>query len=618
MRHPSRLLNKQFISLLSVAFLLSILVGTASFYVMRVYRLVQPIWVEQAAYSQMPMVEFAYQIQNVGISSALLQNLGQRHLLQLFLLGIFAPSLLSWFYAPLLVVIPFLFTFLVIFGWTVYKRTGHIGYSICGILMFLSIAELTRHNWGIGSGFADWQSMLLLSSAALCLINALIAFELSWIRAFAVFVSFSVLARTTAVFYAVVICAPMLLLILIHQFKKERSWGIILKVFVNIVIILAPVAIVIFPQLEGMFLYYSPSHASQLSQPFLVSFNNILFRLLFPFLGTSFILVFVFLFLLHMLIGKSNREIINWRNGLFLLGLGFFFMSFTVMAFDIWESPENSSYYFLLLGVELFIGALVLNNSKVTRWLSAQSMPVWSVSDLAIGWWFAGFLGFLLMNGYTSNVPKEVMYIVPTLVLGAMTPFINVNKDSLYKSLSVGLVFIFLVVFFWNIHVNIKYANKITPEQVAFRNVEYEMATVVSSLPPEATWQSFVSVDWGIPVSLLSQYESGEYHRSGVVDFYNKKDYWDTWYPGLSLDELQSEIYNQASNCADAVVVLRDPEIMPTDMEEYSYKIAAYMAIQVQNGENWKFLSKINGWPVGTRYAVYLNEIHNTDRNCQK
>lgn len=218
MRHPSRLLNKQFISLLSVAFLLSILVGTASFYVMRVYRLVQPIWVEQAAYSQMPMVEFAYQIQNVGISSALLQNLGQRHLLQLFLLGIFAPSLLSWFYAPLLVVIPFLFTFLVIFGWTVYKRTGHIGYSICGILMFLSIAELTRHNWGIGSGFADWQSMLLLSSAALCLINALIAFELSWIRAFAVFVSFSVLARTTAVFYAVVICAPMLLLILIHQF----------------------------------------------------------------------------------------------------------------------------------------------------------------------------------------------------------------------------------------------------------------------------------------------------------------------------------------------------------------------------------------------------------------
>jgi len=158
----------------------------------------------------------------------------------------------------------------------------------------------------------------------------------------------------------------------------------------------------------------------------------------------------------------------------------------------------------------------------------------------------------------------------------------------------------------------------ITPEQVVFRNVAYEMADVFSSLPPDAIWQSFVSVDWGIPVSLLSQYDFGEYRRSGAVSFYNKKAYWDTWYPGLSLDELQSLIYAQASNCADAVVVLRDPEIMPNDMEEYSYEIAAYVAVQVQNGENWKLLSTMDGWPIGTKYAVYLNEVLETERNCQK
>jgi len=455
MNPPPRFLNKQYISLLIVAFLLSGLVGVASFYVMRVYRVVQPIWIEQAAYSQMPMVEFGYQIQNMGFFSALMQNLGQRHLLQLFLLGVFAPSLLNWFYAPLLVVIPFLFVFLVIFSWTIYKRTGHIGYSISGMLLFLSIAELTRHNWGIGSGFADWQSMLLLSSAVLCLINALMTFELSWIRAFAVFVSFSVLARTTAIFYAVVICAPLVLLFLIYQFKRERSWKGIFGVLANIIIILMPVVIIVFPKLAEMFLYYNPSHVTQLSQPFLVSFNNILFRLLLPFLGTSFVLVCVFLFLFHMLMGKSDSQIIVWRNGLFLLGSGLFIMSFIVMVFDIWESPENSSYYFFLLGVELFVGALALSNGWADRWLSMQSMPIWSVSDVAIGWWLAGFLGFLLINGYTSNVPKEVMYITPVLVLGAMSPFVNTNKYSLHKPLSIGLALTFLVSFSWNMHTNI-------------------------------------------------------------------------------------------------------------------------------------------------------------------
>ena len=127
--------------------------------------------------------------------------------------------------------------FLSLFGWTVYRRTEHLGYAVAAMLLYCALSELTRHNWGIGSGFADWQSMLLLNAAALCLMNALMQPGLAWIRAFAVLLAFATLARTTAAFHAVAMCGPILLIYMMAHYKKNHSFRLLGVVLLNILII---------------------------------------------------------------------------------------------------------------------------------------------------------------------------------------------------------------------------------------------------------------------------------------------------------------------------------------------------------------------------------------------
>lgn len=109
------------------------------------------------------------------------------------------------------------------------------------MLFYCSIAQITFHAWGVGSGFADWQAMFLLSAAALCLINALIHPGIFWIRMFSLFVSLAVLARTTATFYAVT-CAPMIGIYLIEQYKRERSIKQPGITILNILVVIMPAA----------------------------------------------------------------------------------------------------------------------------------------------------------------------------------------------------------------------------------------------------------------------------------------------------------------------------------------------------------------------------------------
>lgn len=99
--------------ILIAAVLITLVVGGGAYQVMRIYRIVQPIWVEQAAYSQAPMLAFSALLHQNGFWYAISQMGGERHLLQLVILGIFAPSQLNAFHAPLLIALP---TLTVLFG----------------------------------------------------------------------------------------------------------------------------------------------------------------------------------------------------------------------------------------------------------------------------------------------------------------------------------------------------------------------------------------------------------------------------------------------------------------------------------------------------------------------
>lgn len=560
MKHIRSLSSRPLLVIFIAALGVTLLIGWRAYDIMRIYRMVQPIWVEQAAYGQAPMLAFRASIAENGFWNAAIQLGDERHLLELLALGIFTPSLLGWFHAPLLVVLPALLIFLALFGWTIYKRTGHLGYSIAAMLFFCTIAQLTRHNWGIGSGFADWQAMLLLSAAALCLINALKEPGMGWIRAFAVLVSLAVLARTTSMFYAAVICGPMVLLYLVAQYRRGRSFKKPIATLLNIMVIISPVAAVVIGQLARMFLYYGSVNAWNLHQPFLESASNIFSRLLIPFLGLPFMVLCVFLFPFNILKQTTGSSVRRRTVG-------------TMMGF----------------------------------------------SEVAIGWWIVGFLGFLLANGYTSDVPKEAMYVTPALMLAALTPLRSLDDFALphYKNLSAGLAALSLACFGYFSYQNAVYAREIAPEQAAFKEIQSNMARELAKLPSDIIWQSYASIDWGIPVSLITQYEFGEYRQYGGTPFYNKKAYWDTWYPNTPLSELQAELYVQAANCVDAAVVLADPERQPDGMEDYSYAIAAHMARSVKTDPNWSLVAGLDGWPAGVRYQIFWNDAPAPARNCQ-
>ncbi|MEW6400644.1 MAG: hypothetical protein AB1649_02530 [Chloroflexota bacterium] len=532
-------------------------VGLTSFFVMEIYRTVQPIWVEQAAYGQWPMVMFFQRLRLAGFFPTL-QALGGRHPLQVTILGLIVPSLLEWFHAPLLVVLPFFAIFLSLFGWIVYKRTQQLGYAVAAMLLYGAVAELTRHNWGIGSGFADWQSMFLLNAAVLCLLNALMQPGLAWIRAFAVLVCLATLARVTAAFHAFAMCGPILLIYMMAHYKRYRSWRLLGTHFLNILVIVAPAAFVVIRQLPDLLAYYNPSHAWNLRQSFITSANNIFFTLLGPFMGIPLIVFCVILFNLNM-----YRYVLSKQN-----------------------SRMDHSF----------------------GW-----------TELAAAWWGFGFIFYLLLNGYTSDVPKEVMYAVPPLLFGAVTPFTSDKSRPAIelKRLALLIMTFSIISFGWYTVKNMIRAGTITSEQANWRQTQLEMAGELSKMPPGIRWQSYTLVDWSIPVSLLTLYEYGEFRESPQY-FFNRKEYWDGVYPGLSLPELEEKLYTKTMNCIDVAIVLKDPEQQPPQMEDYSYSIAAFIARSMGADPRWRLEGVVNARPFGTQFTIYRNtEVgHSTD--CSK
>lgn len=611
---------RQIILLAAIGIAFAVSVMTYS--IMRIYHAIQPIWVEQAAYGQAPMLAFSSLIQKGGYWYAVSQIGAERHLLQLLVLGALAPSLLNWFHAPLIFVTPIFMVFLGMFGWTVYKRTGDLGYAVASMLFFCAIAQLTQHNWGLGSGFADWQSMLLLSMAALSLVNALMEPGLGWIRSFSVFIALAVLARTTATFYAVVICSPMLLLYFNKLYKQERSFKPLGVTLMNLLTIIAPAAIVVLGQLAKMFLYYGSVNAWNLHQPFFVSAANIFLRLLAPFLGVPLITACAILFVFNLSRILSSKSLV-FKAGFLTVGFGFVVLFFLTKQADIDPSllkPSRASL--LVLGIVFLASAVALAQKSISDWFFAQTQPAdpdHGYSGIAIAWWSFGFLAFLLAYGYTSDVPKEVMYAAPALLLGSLTPVSTMKNTTTTttKYIPTGLVVFSVICFVWNSHQNIEFSSTISPDQSAQRTVQRDLARVISSLPAGITWQSYTNIDWGIPVSLLTQYDFGKYRQYGGTDFYNKKAYWDTWYPNMPLVELQNGLFVLATNCVDAVVILKDPDKQPAGMEYYSYSIAAYMAYNVKTDSNWRLIESLNGWPSDIRYQVYTNITPPSYRSCK-
>lgn len=552
--------RKPYLFLLLSSVFLTTIFGLLTYSIMSGYYQNRPIWVEQAAYSQFPNLSYMNKILEQGLMPTIIEAIkgNERHLLQLFLLGFF-PKLLGLQQAHLFLVLPSLVFFLSLLGYTIYRRTNSLIYSSSGILLFASFQGVFNEKWGIGSGFADYQSFFLLGSAVLCLINGIMVPRISWLIYSGIFLILAIFARTTTIFYALVVYMPILFLYLTGLYKSKRLvWKP--KLIFLILIVFIALSAILFSQIRQLVWYYASTNAWGLRHPFSESAE-------------------VITYLLTIFIGTPNMLVI-----------------FLLLIFNLFR--------------QLFTKVRDVSGGKILTLTWSNILKI-GMAEIALIWWVVGFLGLLLVNGYISDVPKEAMYSTPPIIILILTPFVYLNSkwnNKINNRLGQFVIFLSIVGIIWSIaHINSR-INSVSSDDLQYKDSQLALAKSLSSFPRGSVWQSYTIPDWGISVSVLTYFKHGNFIKSYNELFHNKKTYWDARYQNLSLQELKKEVYRKTASCIDIAVVLKEPNDKPTKMEDYSYEIAKYISQEISNDPTWEFYKQDSGKPFTNDLVIYVNK----------
>ena len=248
------------------------------------------------------------------------------------------------------------------------------------------------------------------------------------------------------------------------------------------------------------------------------------------------------------------------------------------------------------LGV-LIAAALVTSTSK--RWTS---------EDLIVSYWPLSFFVFLALNGYdATGVTKEVMYMVPGVVCASLTLGGGIDMTRRITKLVVAVAIAIAVFGAGNSAVNAYIrARSPEPEDIQLRTSQKTLAEALASIPQRAWWHSFSAYDWGTVVAASTFYDFGHYQPTENVWFHNKKSYWDASFPNSNRLQLQDYLFAQVEQRVDLAVVLKDADIRPRRMEEYSFLIASDIARRVQANPHWEHYRDVDTGVWGS-VALYRN-----------
>jgi len=264
---------------------------------------------------------------------------------------------------------------------------------------------------------------------------------------------------------------------------------------------------------------------------------------------------------------------------------------------SIWDLSSAFS------GIPVIVGMGLLLAGGLFAWPRRK----WSVQDIVVAYWPLSFFAFLLANGYTGDMTKEVMYMAPGFVCAAATLGGGMDVRSrparalLYSVLGVCLVGA-------GVSAMTAYTRARNPPAgaSALRSDQARMAEALASVPQRVVWSSFSSYDWGTVLSALTIYENGRYQPNNNSLFHNRKSYWDAAFPGMDLPTLQERVLAQAEAQADLAIVLKDPNQKPAGMEDYSFSIASYVAEHVRDSSGWRHIRDVDTSTAGP-LAFYLN-----------
>lgn len=239
--------------------------------------------------------------------------------------------------------------------------------------------------------------------------------------------------------------------------------------------------------------------------------------------------------------------------------------------------------------------------------LVSRSRRNWSTPDVVVTWWPLSFLAFLLINGYTSDVTKEVMYIAPGLICAVFTLGGGIDmRLRQARPIVVAILIICVMAGGWSATRAYRRAGHPDANALLLRGDQRALAEALASFPQRVTWQSYSLYDWGTAVSVLTAYGYEHYQPADNRWFHNRRNYWDSNFPGMDLPTLKAYVLEQAEKQIDVVVVLTNPGQKPAGMEDYSFSIASFIAAGVRDNAAWTHYRDVDSALVGS-LGLYLN-----------
>jgi hypothetical protein len=263
---------------------------------------------------------------------------------------------------------------------------------------------------------------------------------------------------------------------------------------------------------------------------------------------------------------------------------------------NIWQLfSEFAGYLPLIVIAVLAAGALTTRRRD------------WTLADTVVVCAPVSFLMLLLANGYTSDVTKEVMYLAPGLVCAAVTLRGGIDlRHPALRTIAAGALVLCVVAAGQTAMAAHSRARHPEPDAVELRASQRALASALGKLPRTVGWQSYSAYDWGSVVSTLAFYEFGRFQPPTGPPFFNRKNYWDAWFPGLALADLQRQFAEGVDRQVDVAIVLKEPDRRPEHMEGYSFSIASYIASHVQASPGWRYLTVVDTSASGP-LALYVN-----------
>ena len=254
-------------------------------------------------------------------------------------------------------------------------------------------------------------------------------------------------------------------------------------------------------------------------------------------------------------------------------------------------------------GIITIVGLGLLMLSGLVLWPRRQ----WNAADILVAYWPLSFFAFLLVNGYTSDITKEVMYIAPGLVCAVATLGGGIDVQSRTARALVAAVLVICAIGAGRSALQaFDRASHPSADALRLKTDQRAVAEAVASVPQRVTWQSFSAYDWGTVISALTFFDFGHYQPADNRLFHNHKNYWDGNFPDMNLTELEAYVLEQTEQRVDLAIVLAHPDQKPTGMEDYSFSIASYVAAHIQADSAWIRYREVNSFVSGP-LVLYLN-----------